>query len=206
MQRVTSPVHRRVPPPSIDAEIRKLEAREAAKSWSPRLVLLGVALALGAAEFTEGGRDWAARLLVLGLPVVAMILGVRKLHEAGPRFRAAGLGLGAVLMVMTEVILVPAAWGRLAPGSAGPGTWAVLMLLTLGAAIVEGVVARLGTDTRFGAFAGIAAAFALYFGTEGARANLFEASLGALIVALLAGGGTGITLGVLARWRMGARL
>jgi hypothetical protein len=198
---------RRAPPPArIDAEIRSLELREAAKSWTPRLVLLGVAVALGAAEFTDGGRDWIARSLVVGLPMVALAYPARKLREAGPRLRATGLVLGAALAATSELTLVPVASGHLAPGSSGPGTWALLSALTLGAAAVEGVGARGGTDTRFGAIAGLVTAFTLYLGTHGIRGNLFEASLGALIAALLGGGGTGMILGLLARWRMGARL
>jgi hypothetical protein len=198
--------HRRRHPERIDAEIRRLERREVAKSWGPRLGLLAAVLALSVAEFTESGRDWLALLLVVGLPIGVLTLGAYKLHEAEPRLRTLGFVVSAAMVVINEAILLPAALAGSTSEPSGLGVWAVMLVLVLAAAAIEGVGARRGTSTRFGAFTGMAAAFTLYLGTYGMKGGLFDASLAALVVALLVGGGAGVALGLVARGVMGARL
>jgi hypothetical protein len=154
-------------------------------------------LAVAAAEFTPAARDWEGLILLYGLPPIIVALGLWRLLDSPPRLRDSALILGSLLVVVSEITLLLG--GTLA-------MWIVFLLLGIWAAIIEGVAARRGTSTRFAACAGIAIAFALYAPGRPASGDPLATALGASFVTTLAGGVPGLTAGVVARWRAGARL
>jgi hypothetical protein len=181
----------------IESEILRAQGLDLFRTWAPKTLLLGVVLAVAAAEFTPAARHWEGLLLLFGLPPLVVSLGLWRLLDSPPRLRSPALFVGALLVAVSELTLAL---------GATLGSWSVLLLLGVSAAVIEGVAARRGTSTRFGACAGIAVAFALYAPGRLTPGDLLEAALGALVVATLGGGVAGLTAGVVARWRAGASL
>ncbi len=135
--------------------------------------------------------------MLYGLPPIIVGFGISRLLDSQPRLRDSALILGSLLVVVSEITLFL---------RGTPATWVVFLLLGIWAAIIEGVAARRGTSTRLAACAGIAIVFALYAPGRPASGDPLETALGASFVATLAGGIPGLTAGVVARWRAGARL
>jgi hypothetical protein len=158
---------------------------------------LAAVLAVAAAEFTPAARHWEGLLLLYGLPPIILALGLWRLLDSPPTLRDSALILGSLLLVVSEITLFL---------GATPATWIVFLLLGIWAAIIEGVAASRGTSTRLAACAGIAIAFALYAPGRPASVEPLDTAFGASFVATLAGGVPGLTAGVVARWRAGARL
>jgi hypothetical protein len=181
----------------IESEILRARGLDLFRSWAPKTLLLAVVLAVGAAEFTPAARHREGLLLLFGLPPLVVALGLWRLLDSPSSLRSSALFVGALLAAVSELTLAL---------GATLGSWIVLLVLAISAAVIEGVAARRGTSTRFGACAGIAVTFALYAPGRLGPGDLLEAALGALVVATLAGGISGLTAGVVARWRAGASL
>ncbi len=194
------------PSARIELEIVRAEGREAFKNWGLKLLGLAAVLAVGLAEFTSAARHWEGLILLFGTPPVAIGMGLRRLLDSRGRLRTSALAAGWLLGGFAEATLLSAVMGDGLGRAAQLGSGLVLVLLALWTAGIEGLAAGRGISTRFAACAGIAVAFTLYLAGHLEHRELLNAGLGALFVALIGGGGLGLVLGVVSRWRAGARL
>jgi hypothetical protein len=164
----------------------------------PALFALILAL-IGASRF-EATRPLEASFIALAVPLVLLALGAKPFFGARSELRALGLSAASIGLALSELRIV----GALFPSTAG---WALLLPPVLswaaaGLAIVaEALGARGGVRNRLASCVGIALALGLYLPHHFRASDAFGTVLAGLLVAVFAGGGSGLLLGALAaRW------
>lgn len=180
--------------------------------WAIPAVGLAVILVFGATKFEES-RAVLAQVAAVALPCIALGAAAYPLRETHPTLRTLAFGASAVLALGAELRLVPAVLpGPFAAGVAtlldlgrSPVVTGLLVAAALVTVPVEALAARRGTGSRLATVAGATVVLALYLPTHRLPADPFGTVLASLVVGLLAGGGSGLLLGVLARSAAGAR-
>ncbi|HEY6559631.1 MAG TPA: hypothetical protein VI072_20255 [Polyangiaceae bacterium] len=167
----------------------------------PALFALILAL-IGASRF-EATRPLEASFIAVAVPVVLLGAGAKPFLDARPELRAAGLGVALGVLALSELRIV----GALFPSTA---SWALLgppaLLWIAGALAIltEALAARAGMRSRLASCAGIAIALAWYLPHHFRDSDAFGTVLAGLLVAVFAGGGSGLLLGALAaKWARG---
>ncbi len=163
-------------------------------------VLFALILALIGASRFEATRLVEASFIALAVPLVLLALGAKPFFGARSELRALGLAAALFVLAISELRIVAA----LFPSTAG---WALVgppLLLWVAAALailVEGLGARGGVRSRLASCAGIALTLGWYLPQHFRASDAFGTVLAGLLVAMLAGGGSGLLLGALAaRW------
>lgn len=164
----------------------------------PALFTLLLAL-IGASRF-EATRPLEASFIAIAVPVVMLGAGAKPFMAARLELRAAGLSVALGVLTLSELRIV----GALFPSTA---SWALfgppaLLWIAGGLAILtEAIAARAGMRSRLASCAGIALALALYLPQHFRDGEALGTVLAGLLVAVFAGGGSGLLLGALAaRW------
>ncbi|MBN1609924.1 MAG: hypothetical protein JW940_25070 [Polyangiaceae bacterium] len=172
---------------------------EALERWRLPLMLLVGVLLYGGARF-EDTRPYEAIVIALGFPVLAAFRGAQPLCSGHPMVRTAAILTTSLLGVCAELLLVPRffPWWRIG------GTTALLLTLTLllagvMASAVEGLGVRHGMRSRFGAWAGMVVALALYLSKHplGPHQDPFGSVVAAGVLSVFTGGGLGLLCGML---------
>jgi hypothetical protein len=159
------------------------------------LVFATILTLVAAARF-DGLRPIEAECVALGIPLYTAFSGAGPFHEANLALRRSVFFVAGALVLSAEVGIYGVLFGDGAPFSlltarllfAGSGLLAI---------VLQGVAAQRGFRTRLGAWLCFGAVFSSYFLEHVTQKNLFGSTLGALLIGLLLGGGTGLLLGEL---------
>lgn len=165
-------------------------------------LLLTAALILVAGSRLEATRPLEAGVLAFGFPLLAIGLALAPLRDSASELRNAGLTLGGLGVLASEVA-VARAFGVLPPALSALARSPVLPWLLVGlaaaAVAVQAIAAQRGMRTFVGAWFGMVAALAIYLpGHFAPEKERFGQVLAALLVSLIVGGGPGLLAGAAA--------
>jgi len=155
-----------------------------------------VAVLLFAGTRFEASRPYEAKIIALGLPLLAVVMGALPLRDAQPKLRKAAFAIGGLVLLGSELSMTHTLFPGSVPGLPFWPTAVVLVGLALGAAVVEGVATGRGILTRFAPWIGMTVALSIYLPAHFNLADVFNAVLAGVIVAMAAGGIGGLLLGL----------
>jgi hypothetical protein len=159
-------------------------------------ILAGVAVLLFAGTRFEASRPYEAKIVALGLPLVAVVMGALPLRDAHPKLRRAAFALGGLVLLGSELSVSHALFPGSVPALPALPAGLFLVVLALGAVIVEAIAARRGILTRFAPWVGMTVALSLYLPAHYDLADPFNAVLAGVFVSMAAGGLAGLLLGL----------
>ncbi len=160
------------------------------------LLLLSFALLVGGSKL-DSLRPVEGQVVALALPVIAVWSGAGPFLDTIPPLRNAAFGIGAVVLVFSELGAYGAVIGP-ANGLLPLTQRLLLMACVIGALLCEVAAAQRSLRVRLTAWIGLAVVFGLYLPGHVSDKNLFGSVFAAFILALFAGGGVGLLLGELA--------
>ncbi|HKY41247.1 MAG TPA: hypothetical protein VJN18_35185 [Polyangiaceae bacterium] len=158
-------------------------------------VMAALVVVIGGAKL-EVARPHIARLLAVAIPIVPVVMGVKRLEGGDLSLERAGSVVGWATILAGELCVASGFFGVSVLGDLAPFARAMLYLAAVAALVVHTLEARRGTKARFAAFIGIAATFAVYLSTHTGK-DAFGRVYVAFFVALLIGGGAGLLAGEL---------
>jgi hypothetical protein len=167
---------------------------ESARSSLP-WIMAALVLVIGGAKL-DFARPHIARLLAVAIPIVPVVMGVKRLEGGDLSVERAGSVVGWVTIVAGELCVASGFFGVSALDAVAPFARITLYGSAAGALVVHTLEARRGTKARFAAFIGMAAAFAVYLSTHTGK-DVFGRVYAAFFMALLIGGGAGLLAGEL---------
>lgn len=167
---------------------------DSARSSLPWL-MAALVLVIGGAKL-DFARPHIARLLAIAIPIVPVVMGVKRLEGGDLNLERAGSIVGWTTILAGELCVASGFFGVSALDGVAPFARALLYVAAAAALAVHTLEARRGTKARFAAFIGIACAFAVYLSTHTGK-DVFGRVYAAFFVALLIGGGAGLLAGEL---------
>lgn len=156
-------------------------------------VMAALVLTIGGAKL-DAVRPYLARVLAVAIPVVPVLMGVKRLEGTGVRLERAAAAVGWITLLAGEICIGSGFFEQ-----AGlrafvlPARWA-LYGAAVAALVVHAFEARRSGRARFAAFIGMACVFAIYLSTHTGK-DAFGRVFGSFFVALFVGGGAGLLLG-----------
>ena len=158
-------------------------------------IIAALVLVVGGAK-VDAARPYLARALALAVPIVPVVMGLKRVEGGNLTLEKAATLVGWVTILAAEAC-VGYGFFQLKELS---GIAAVARFVLYGAAVAGLVVhtleARSQPKARFAAFIGIACAFGIWISTHPSK-DPFAAVFGAFMVALFLGGGAGLLAGEL---------
>lgn len=162
-------------------------------------MIAGAVLSFGGAK-VEALRPQLAVAIALAVPVVLATSGVFRLRGAPPALETCALVLGGAVVIAAELGVAGGFLGMTRLAGALPAARMALVALPLPALLLHTLAAREGLNSRFGAWIGMACAFAWYVSSSTAP-DRFAGVFTAFFFALGVGGGLGLFVGEgLRRW------
>ena len=149
-------------------------------------IMAALVLVVGAAKL-DAARPLVARALAIAIPVVPVVMGVKRLEGGDPTLEKAGSAVGWVTILAGELCVAGSLFQVSALGSLLPVARVAIYAAAASALVVHTLEARRGTKARFAGFVGIAGAFAVYLSTHPGK-DPFASVFGAFFVALFVGG------------------
>ncbi|HEY4158770.1 MAG TPA: hypothetical protein VGM29_11760 [Polyangiaceae bacterium] len=175
-------------------------AREALAERLARLrmpFVFAVVLTLVAAARFDGLRPVEGQYVALGLPLFTTFSGAGPFHEANTGLRRVVFALALLLAFAAELGIYSALFGGGGGALSPAAARLVFGACGIAAIVLQGVAAQRGFRSRLAAWLCMAAVFASYFINHVNQKDLFGSTLGALMVSLFVGGGSGLLLGEL---------
>jgi hypothetical protein len=158
---------------------------EAGRSYLP-WIMAALVLVVGGAKL-DAARPLVARGIAVALPIVPVVMAIKRLEGGKITLERAGTAVGWVTMLAGELCVVVGLFNVSALSWLLPVAHAALYAAVASALVVHTLEARRGTKGRFAGFIGIAAAFAIYISTHGGK-DAFGSVFGGFFVAMACGG------------------
>jgi hypothetical protein len=156
-------------------------------------VIAALVLVVGGAKL-DSARPLLGRALAIALPIVPVLIGMKRLEGGKLQVeRAAGV-VGWVTIIAGEACVTSGFFGITALDAVAPIARFALYAAAVAALVVHTLEARSGSKARFAPFIGMASAGAVYLSTHPNK-DAFAAVFGAFFVALFLGGGVGLLAG-----------
>lgn len=158
-------------------------------------IMAALVLVVGGAKL-DAARPLVARALAIALPIVPVLIGLKRIQGGKLEVERAGTIIGWVTIVAGEACVTSGFFGVTALTAVVPAARLALYAAAAGALVVHTLEARSGSKARFAPFIGMAGAGAVYLSTHPSP-DAFAAVFGAFFVALFIGGGAGLLAGEL---------
>jgi hypothetical protein len=158
-------------------------------------VMAALVLVVGGAKL-DSARPLVARALAIAIPIVPVLMGVKRLDGTDLGLERAAAVVGWLTIAAAEVCVAAGIFHVTALQPWTPFSRYALYGAGAAALVVHTLEARRSSKPRFAAFVGMAAVFAVYVSTHDGR-DVFARVFGAFFVALFLGGGIGLLGGEL---------
>ncbi len=165
------------------------ESQRSSLPW----VMAGLVLVVGASKL-DSARPLVARALAIALPIVPVLIGVKRLEGGALPVERAASVVGWITIIAGEACVTSGFFGVTALDGVAPVARFALYAAAVAALVVHAAEARSGSKARFAPFIGIAGAGAVYLSTHPNK-DAFAAVFAAFFVAMLIGGGGGLLAG-----------
>lgn len=149
-------------------------------------VMAGLVLVIGGAKL-EAARPVVARLLAVAIPVVPVLLGVKRVSGGALALERLATALGAVTVLVAELCVLGSFFHVELLTPFEPAFRFALYAAVLGALVAHLLEARSQGKARFAGYIAIAAAFGAFLSTHVDK-DPFAAVFGAFFVSVLVGG------------------
>lgn len=156
-------------------------------------VMAALVLVVGGAKL-DAARPLVARALAIAIPIVPVLIGVKRLEGGKLEVERAASVIGWITILAGEASVASGFFGVSALDGVAHAARFALYGAVLGALVVHTLEARSGSKARFAPFIGMAGVFAVYLSTHPNK-DAFAAVFGAFFVALFIGGGAGLLAG-----------
>jgi hypothetical protein len=158
-------------------------------------IMAALVLVVGGAKL-DAARPFVARGLAIAIPVVPVVLAVKRVEGAAGTLERAATAVGWLTILTGEACVASALFhGALLDGLA-PFARSALYAAAAGSLVVHTLEARAQGKARFAGYIGIAAGFSIYLSSHPGK-DLFGAVFAAFFVGLALGGGGGLLTGEL---------
>jgi hypothetical protein len=165
---------------------------DAQRSYLP-VIMAALVLVVGGAKL-EAARPLVARTLAVAIPVVPVLLAMKRVEGGGERLeRAAGIVSWATLLTGEACVIGTIFQPQMLSGVM-PFARALLYVIAPAALVVHTLEARSLGKARFAGYVGIALGFAFYVSGHVGK-DVFASVFGAFFVGFFAGGGGGLLVG-----------
>jgi hypothetical protein len=178
----------------VVAARRAVVSDEGGRSYLP-WVMAALVLVVGGAKL-DAARPLVARGLALAIPVVPVVLAVKRVEGGALNVERAATAVGWLTILAGEACVLGGLFHLGPIEGVVPFARIALYVAALAALVVHTLEARSQGKARFAGYVGIAAGFAIYLSNH-ASPDTFGAVFGALFVGLLLGGGAGLLTGEL---------
>jgi hypothetical protein len=158
-------------------------------------IIAALVLVVGGAK-VDAARPYVARALALAVPVVPVLMGIKRVEGGNLTVERAAMAVGGLTIVASEACVAGGLFHVTALDAWLPIARALLYAAALAALLVHVLEARAQPKARYAAFIGIACVFGVYVSTHPTK-DLFGSVFGAFMVALFVGGGAGLLTGEL---------
>jgi hypothetical protein len=149
-------------------------------------VMATLVLVIGGAKL-DAARPLVARFLALAIPVVPVILGVKRVEGGAVLVERAATAIGWVTLLAAELCVLSGFFHVQALLSLAPIARSTLVAAVLGALVAHTLEARSHGKARFAGYIGIASGFGWFISTHVDK-DPFSAVFAAVFVAVLIGG------------------
>lgn len=167
---------------------------ESERSYLP-WIMAALVLTVGGAKL-DAARPLVARALAVAIPVVPVLMGVKRLDGTDLALERAAAAVGWLTIAAAEICVLGGIFQVSFLAPLAPFSRYALYGAAAAALVVHTLEARRSNKPRFAAFIGMAVVFATYVSTHDGR-DVFARVFGAFFVALFAGGGAGLLAGEL---------
>jgi hypothetical protein len=175
---------------------RPFVSEDADRSYLP-WIMGTLVLVIGGAKL-EAARPLVARLLAVAIPIVPVVLGVKRVEGGVLLVERTATAVGWITVLSAELCVL-GGFFRVAPLVAlAPAARIALYVATLGALVAHTLEARRHGKARFAGYIGIAAGFGWFISTHVDK-DAFSAVFAAFFVAVLVGGASLLAGELLAR-------
>ena len=164
------------------------------RSWLP-WIMAGMVLVVGGAKL-DAARPFVARALAVAMPVVPVLIGVKRLEGGKLEVERAASVIGWITILAGEACVASGFFGVTALDGVAYAARFALYGAAGGALVVHTLEARSGSKARFAPFISMASLFAVYLSLHPNK-DAFGAVFGAFFVAFFIGGGAGLFAGEL---------
>ena len=158
-------------------------------------IMAALVLVVGGAK-VDAARPFVARGLALAIPIVPVVLAIKRLEGGDLTLEKAATLVGWITILAAEACVGFGFFHVAALGGVVVFARFALYAAALAALVVHTLEARKQPKARYAAFLGIACVFAVYVSTH-ANKEPFGSVFGAFFVALFVGGGVGLLAGEL---------
>jgi hypothetical protein len=159
-------------------------------------IMAALVLVIGGAKL-DSARPLVARALAIAIPVVPVLIGVKRIEGSRLEVERAAHAIGWVTILAGEACVASGFFQVRALDAVAPLARIALYGAAAAALVVHTLDARIGSKARFAPFIGMAGAGAIYLSSHPPSADAFSAVLGAFFAALFIGGGAGLMAGEL---------
>ena len=150
-------------------------------------IMAALVLVVGGAKL-EAARPLVARVLAVAIPVVPVVIGVKRLEGGDVSLERAGSAVGWLTILAGEACVAVGFFHVSALDGAAPALRLLLCVAAVAALVVSTLEARSRGKARFAGYIGIAAGFGLYISMHGGK-DPFASVFGAFFVGFFVGGG-----------------
>jgi hypothetical protein len=164
------------------------------RSYLPWIVATLV-LVVGGAK-VDAARPLVARALAVAIPIVPVVIGVKRVEGGGVKLERAAGAVGWTTILAGEACVASGFFHLDAVTALEPVARGALYAAAAGALLVHTLEARSLGKARFAGYIGIAAGFAVYISAHAGK-DPFASVFGAFFVGMFVGGGAGLLSGEL---------
>jgi hypothetical protein len=149
-------------------------------------VMAGLVLVIGGAKL-DAARPIVARILAVAIPIVPVVLGVRRVTGGALLLERTAMAVGGVTVLFAELCVLSSFFHVSLLGAFASVFRLALYAAVVGALVAHLLEARSQGKARFAGYVGIAAGFGVFLSTHVDK-DPFSAVFGAFFVAVLVGG------------------
>lgn len=158
------------------------ESPRSALPW----VMAALVLVIGGAKL-DAARPLVGRLLAVAIPIVPVLLGVKRVEGGHPTLERLASGVGWLTILSAEACVAGAFFHFQLLTEALPVARVALSLTLVGALVAHTVEARAHGKGRFAGYVGISAGYGVYISTHVGK-DPFASVFGAFFVGMFVGG------------------
>ncbi len=158
------------------------ESPRSALPW----VMAALVLVIGGAKL-DAARPFVGRLLAVAIPVVPVVLGMKRVEGGSATVERAASAVGWLAILAAEACVAGAFFHVQQLTSALPVARVALSVALIGALVTNTLEARSHGKGRFAGYVGISAGYGVYISTHVGK-DPFASVFGAFFVGMLVGG------------------